>query len=65
MLARLARAFDRLTEAPVPACSACGAGMVLRRESPVDEVPGSLQRTYVCERCGYRTTRCVVWAIPD
>jgi DNA-directed RNA polymerase subunit RPC12/RpoP len=65
MLQRLAQAFDRLTEPPAVRCAACGVPMVLQRESPVGEVPGSLQRAYACERCGYRTTRCVVWAIPD
>jgi DNA-directed RNA polymerase subunit RPC12/RpoP len=65
MLQRLVQAFDRLTEPPVVRCAACGTPMVLRRESPVGEVPGSLQRAYVCEHCGHRTTRCVVWAIPD
>ena len=66
MLARLADAFARFTEASTaPLCPECRAPMALRHEEPVGELPMALERTYECHRCGRSLTRCSLWAIPD
>jgi C4-type Zn-finger protein len=64
VLARLADAFARLTEATVvPVCVECRLPMVLQRESPVGTFV--VEQVYACERCGWHVTRVQPWAIPD
>jgi transposase-like protein len=66
VLARLTSVFERLAGAAVtPACPACRAPMVLRREATVGELPFVVEQLYACERCGRHVTRAQPWAIPD
>jgi len=58
VLARLADLIGRFLDASssLP-CPECRATMTVRREEPVSELPGALERHYHCERCGHRLTR--------
>ncbi len=64
VLARLAGAFARLTEAAVvPMCVKCRVPMALRREDAVGTFV--VEQVYACDRCGWHVTRVQPWAIPD
>ena len=55
---RLADLVTRLIDASSRiACPQCRAPMTIRREEPVPELPGALERHYECQGCGTRLTR--------